>query len=252
MNVCAVDGMSNQSRCQAIMTSPSPALDAEPGATEAENLVLLAVVVEDPGPLFPETDDHRLLLVDDRGLVVIVPAIQTIHLDADGPVTDLVTTDGHEVLVGRIHPPVRRVLRVMVGQRRQSPARSASRLMVEPGVPELLDLGTRRSDMFSPLQLIVRRRGSTSRPVTSERRDSSGCSRGSQPRRRPHRNQRPRALRPGTAGDLGRHPCRRRLLMTCAACSGRGTAAELDHHLGEVIAIAVDRLSRARTRSHAG
>src|SRR5690606_29910244 len=67
------------------------ALDTEPRAADAEDLVLPAgLVVEDTRLLLPEPDDHRLRLVDDTHLVVVVPAVETVHLDADRPIADLV------------------------------------------------------------------------------------------------------------------------------------------------------------------
>ncbi len=73
-------------------------------------------LVLDAGPLLPEADHHLLLLVHHGGDVVVVPAVEAGHLGAQRPVTDLLAADGHEVLVGGVHPAVGRVLGVEVGE----------------------------------------------------------------------------------------------------------------------------------------
>ena len=91
-------------------------LDAEPAPADAGDLILLAVVVESPRSLLPEADDHACRLVDDGRLVVVMPTIEARHLGPERVVPDLVTADGHEMLGGAEHPPVRRVLGVGLGE----------------------------------------------------------------------------------------------------------------------------------------
>src|SRR5205085_1121002 len=126
------------------------------------------------GLLLPEADDHALLVVDQRGLVVVVPAVEAVHLYADGPVADLVATDRHEVLVGGVHPAVRRVDRVVLGH--DPTVNDAHGLAghLEPGLPELLELGAGVVDVHSSSSERAIAGQYLIAAVTSARRDSSG------------------------------------------------------------------------------
>src|SRR3546814_13102485 len=66
--------------------------------------------------------------------------LQAVHLDADRPVPDLLAPDRHEVLVGVIHPAVRRVLGIELGQRAPVARGLDVAVALEPTGPELLDL----------------------------------------------------------------------------------------------------------------
>src|SRR4029077_13111283 len=127
-----------------------PPPDPEPGAADAEDLVLAAGLVVDPGLLLPEADHHAGLLVHHGGHVVVVPAVEAGHLGAQRIGADLLTAHGHEVLVGGVHPPVRRVLGVVVGQRTPVPGLLRPTVGVLPAPPELLQLISAGRTHLSP------------------------------------------------------------------------------------------------------
>src|SRR4051794_17051242 len=63
----------------------------EPAAADAVDLLPATVPVDHD--LFPETDDLALLVVDDDLLVRVLPVLQTLHLEAQRDVANLV--DAH-------------------------------------------------------------------------------------------------------------------------------------------------------------
>src|SRR5699024_1525628 len=74
------------------VTVPAPpeiASVTEPAPTDAGHLVLGAVGSGGVGHLAPEPDHMALFLVDDDGLVRVLPPIEPAHLEAEGDVSDL-------------------------------------------------------------------------------------------------------------------------------------------------------------------
>ncbi len=183
-------------------------LDAEPRTADAEDLELLAGRSSRmPDFCFqkPTTIPFRSSISD--GLVVVVPAVEAVHLDADRPVADLVAADSHEVLVRGVHPAVGGVDGVVLGH--DPPVADPLGLAVdlEPGVPELLELGagvvwhhvSSWGAGISTVSMSETVRAIAGQYLTARctfsRRDSGGSRRARRPCRR-------RSFRPNTVGCL--------------------------------------------------
>ena len=85
MNILDTCPKSKKSRCHSIF---SVAVEAEPAAADAVDLVLAAVGLVDD--LLPEADDFALLVVDQDLLVLVHPVLQAFHFQTQRDVADLV------------------------------------------------------------------------------------------------------------------------------------------------------------------
>src|ERR1700733_14047490 len=127
-------------------------IETEPAAADAVDLGLRVVRVGDD--LLPEADDLALLVVDDDFLVRVLPVLETLHLQAEGDIANLVDADAHHIFLGTDVPAVRGVVGVKIGERLPVTGFLAVLVGLEPGLDPLIQFRTfERRHCPSPLSL---------------------------------------------------------------------------------------------------